>query len=274
MWHDTFAAMSGTQWQTVARVTTVRPPSDELGKFTTEHRADVDTRQMGFQKMPNLDRPRTLLLQSGGIDSAAAALNLLEAGHEVVALTLAKDAANHVLLPKKRAVEIFAKHPGYSWAMADISTWDALLEKHVKAAVDGPVPVSCLICILAKITAVVPYCRENEIASLAVGYTAYQSEWAEQTSDAIGEQRTELRRLGISLLLPSAHYEDKKSVVADLSTKALTAISLENPCCISEIGTQPTQPHIVKQVVRTAFMFLAWNNPAMEVVDTVGEFPT
>ena len=223
--------------------------------------------------MTSQNRPRTLLLQSGGIDSAAAALNLLDAGHEVVALTLAKDASAHIQLPMKRAVEISRTHRRYAWAMADISAWDASLEKHVEDTLEHSIPVSCLICILAKITAAVPYCRRTNIAVLALGYTAYQSQWAEQTSHAIHEQRTELQRLGISLLLPSAHYTAKDSVVTDLIAKELTPASLENSCCIGDIGTQPTPSSTVSEVVRAAFSFLSQHQPSMQVVGTVGDFP-
>ena len=216
---------------------------------------------------------RTLLLQSGGIDSAAAAINLLDAGHEVIALTLAKDASAHIQLPKKRAMEISRIHPSYVWAMADISAWDALLDEHIEGALADPIPVSCLTCILAKITAAVPYCRKNGIAALALGYTGYQSQWAEQTSHAIHEQRAALRRLGISLLLPSVHYAAKDSVVSDLIARELTPGSLENPCCIGHIGTQPTPPRIIAQVVRTAFSFLGKSHPSMQVVETIGNFP-
>ena len=220
----------------------------------------------------NVDQQRTLLLQSGGIDSAAAALKLLEDGHEVIALTLAKDAAAQIRRPKQRATEISLLHPSYAWAMADISDWDSQLEQHVEDALADPIPVSCLTCILAKVTAVIPYCHNNGISTLALGYTAYQSEWAEQTEHAIQEQRTELRRFGITLTLPSAHYTAKDSVVTDLIATDLTPGSLENPCCIANIGTQPTPPQVISRVIRSAFNFLEQHQPIMQVVDTVGDF--
>ena len=218
------------------------------------------------------DQQRTLLLQSGGIDSAAAALKLLEDGHEVIALTLAKDAASQIHRPKQRATEISLRHSSYAWAMADISDWDSQIEQHVEDALSDPIPVSCLTCILAKITAVIPYCHNMRIPTLALGYTAYQSEWAEQTEHAIQEQRAELRRIGISLILPSAHYTAKDSVVTDLIATDLTPGSLENPCCIANIGTQPTPPGVVSQVIRSAFDFLKQHQPIMKIVDTVGDF--
>ena len=222
----------------------------------------------------NKQRPlRTLLLQSGGIDSTAAALNLLDAGHEVLAMTLAKQAAANVRLPKERAIEISKVHARYAWAMGDISAWDAFLEERIEATLAEPVPVSCLTCILAKITAVVPYCRKKNITNMALGYTDYQSTWAEQTPHAIQEQRAELQRIGIALLLPSAHYAAKEPVLDDLVARELTPRSLENPCCIGTIGTQYTPGHIVSGVVRTAFSLLKQREPTIQVVDTVGDFP-
>ena len=223
--------------------------------------------------MSSQHQPKTLLLQSGGIDSTAAALNLLGAGHKVVALTLAKNAAEHTHLPRIRALEIRSKYKLYAWGMADISAWDASLDKHVESTVNDPVPVSCLTCILAKITAAVPYCHKHELSTMALGYTDYQSSWAEQTSHAINQQREELAQLGISLLLPSSHYKAKDEVVTDLIAREMNPSSLENPCCIGHIGTQTTPPHLILQVVTTAFSFLSQNKPTMAVVDTVGDFP-
>ena len=223
--------------------------------------------------MTKQQQSRVVLLQSGGFDSAAAAIHLLDAGHEVVALTLAKEADAHVNLPRRRAIEISRGHRHYSWAMADISAWDALLAGHVENKLTDPIPLSCLTCILAKITATIPYCRKNKIGMLALGYTQHQSRWAEQTSHAICEQRAALGRLGISLLLPSAHYVAREAVVADLIAKELTPSPLENPCCIGDIGTQTTSEGVISQVVRAAFSFLDQHEPEMEVVDTIGDFP-
>ena len=224
--------------------------------------------------MSKVEPTRALLLQSGGIDSAAAAIHLLEAGYEVVALTLAKNASSQTSLPKMRATEIAEKHPLYSWAMIDITDWDQLIERHINTQVAERIPVSCLTCILSKLTASAHYCNNNNIRFLALGYTTYQSSWAEQTSNAIQQQRNELKRLGISLLLPSSDYTCKESVIDTLKLKELTPRSLENPCCIGTIGTQDTPSHTIDRVISTAFLFFQTHQPNLKVVDTIGPFPS
>ena len=60
-----------------------------------------------------------LLLQSGGRDSAIAAINLLEQGFNVAAVTFSENAAQHIQKPRKRALEISDKFSNYSWNMVE-----------------------------------------------------------------------------------------------------------------------------------------------------------
>ena len=222
------------------------------------------------QTAPN---QRVLLLQSGGLDSAAAALRLIRDGYDVLALTLSKHAAGQASLPQQRAEEIHANAPSYAWAMADITAWNRTVERHIAELVSDDVPLSCLTCILAKMTAAVPYCHDHSITMIALGYTDYQSDWTEQTPSAIAEQRSSLERVGISLLLPSASYGSKEEVKRDLIAGALTPSSLENPCCIAYTGTQPTPIPLTREIVKATFDLLESQPPALELIARVGGFP-
>ena len=59
---------------------------------------------MNLSEKPN--QGLVCLLQSGGRDSTAAAISLLESGNRVVAVTLAENAASQVELPNRRALEL------------------------------------------------------------------------------------------------------------------------------------------------------------------------
>lgn len=219
-----------------------------------------------------MHKQKVLLLQSGGIDSAMAAAKLLEQNYEVAAITLVKNTATDVLFPMQRADDLINKYDDYAWAMFDITEWDKALANHMENKFSEIIPPSCLICILAKITAMVTYCLELKISALALGYTGYQGSWAEQTAPAIEAQRTELARYGLDLLLPSISYDAKGVVTEQLLRRDLVPHSLEHPCCIADIGTQHTSPELAKRVISEAFVYLDSNAPTYTIIKTLGKF--
>lgn len=212
----------------------------------------------------------TLLLQSGGRDSAAAAVNILAGGHRVVGVTLSVDAINNFEIPKLRAQELSQRFTGYRWGMADFTDWEKLFKSSIVRQFSTSLPKSCLLCSLSKITAVIPFCNDNNIKRIALGYTGYQSTWSEQTPYAIELQKKYLGKLGIELVLPSLAFDSKSSVKDYLIANELTPASLENPCCISEWGTQPVLENLVAEAVEAAFDFYSVNTPTIKFVDTIG----
>ena len=211
------------------------------------------------------------LLQSGGRDSAAAALHLFEDGFDVIALTLSANAAVQVHEPKKRAIELKAKYNNYNWAMVDFSEWDRSIQKWVAEQLPVELPKSCLLCAVSKITAILPFCSKHSIENISLGYTDYQSEWAEQTPVSIESLKRNLANLGFNLLLPSQHYKSKADVMQILAANSLTPESLENPCCISKWGTQKVTNELISQSIDLGFAYLSENTPIIQIVETVGD---
>lgn len=211
-----------------------------------------------------------LLLQSGGRDSAAAAVELLELGKTVIGVTLSADAFNKVALPKQRALEIAKKYKFYQWHMIDFTQWDRLFKESVASQISSELPKSCLLCVLSKITAIIPYCKSRQITQVAMGYTEYQSTWAEQTPFAIKLQSTFLEKLGIDFILPVHKYESKGGIKDFLIERDLTPISLENPCCISAWGTQDVSEKLIQETVEKSFKYFLNNVPKIKIVDSVG----
>lgn len=212
-----------------------------------------------------------LLLQSGGRDSAIAAINLLEKGFNVAAITFSAYAAQHIKKPRKRAIEISENYSNYSWNMVEFGKWENALKNDVTGLIDDVMPRSCLLCALSKITAAISICNKMGYNKIAMGYADYQSDWAEQTPYAIKLQKNELEKHGIELILPAQDISSKTEAITTLSTNKLSPDSLENPCCISKWGTQPVSDDLIKQSIDLSFAFHSKNNPELEVVDHIGE---
>jgi hypothetical protein len=126
---------------------------------------------------------------------------------------------------------------------------------------------------LSKITAVIPFAKAVGVQSLSLGYTNYQGDWAEQTDFAVDLQRKMLARHGFALLLPAQKFTSKQQVIQELETNGLIPDSLENPCCVSAMGTQDVPNSLVQEAVEAAFDFFDKNSPVIEKVSEVGDFP-
>lgn len=213
-----------------------------------------------------------LLLQSGGRDSTAAAVSLLEEGHSVTGITLSADAENRIHLPRTRAIELKEKYKDYRWAMMDFTEWDSSFKRSVSDKFNDELPKSCLLCAISKLTAIIPFCKGLNIKKIAMGYTNYQSSWAEQTPYAIELQQAYLKNLDIDLVLPVQLLESKSQASSILMSRDLTPSPLENPCCIAFWGTHDVPENMISDAIRFGFEYFEKNNPKIELVSSVGEF--
>lgn len=214
-----------------------------------------------------------ILFQSGGRDSTAAAAHLLDDGWRVIGVTLGNGGPELVDLPRQRALELSGKYETYCWGMFAFDDWDNEIKQYIRNSVSEPLPSSCLPCALSKITAVIPFAKAIGVQSLSLGYTSYQGDWAEQTDFAINLQRQMLKQHGFDLLLPAQKFASKQQVIHELKIKGLVPDSLENPCCVSAMGTQDVPNSLVQEAVEAAFDFFYKNIPAIQKVSEVGDFP-
>ena len=210
------------------------------------------------------------LLQSGGRDSTAAAIYLLESGKRVLGLTLAENAQDQVDLPRQRAIELACKYKNYCWRMVDFTMWNRGIKVWVQDRLSSELPKSCLLCALSKITSAIAICNHEQIFKISLGYTDYQSDWAEQSTLAIKLQKEKLKNLGFMLLLPSLGFKKKKDVQDFLIVKELNPNSLENPCCISDWGTQQVSDGLIVETINLAFQYAMEHSPDFTIVATVG----
>ena len=166
-----------------------------------------------------------LLLQSGGRDSAIAAVKLLEQGFDVTAVTFSENAIKNTSKPKKRALEISEKFSNYNWNMVDFGKWEQSLRDEVSKYVNDELPRSCLLCALSKITAAIYICNKTGCKKIAVGYVDYQNDWAEQTPYAIELQKIKLNEYGIELMLPAKNVASKSEATTRLTHPRLNPAS-------------------------------------------------
>jgi len=211
-----------------------------------------------------------LVLQSGGRDSTLSVVRLLEAGYGVVACTLAASAVDKVEIPKRRAQELSTKYTNYAWNMIDMTEWDEAIKSWVAERIPEPLPKSCLLCALSKITAIIPLCSERGIGKICLGYTQYQASWAEQTPYAIELQERYLQARGLDLLLPVRDLASKNDARSELLASDLSVDALENPCCISEWGTQTVPNQLIEKTIDLSFQFASANTPNIRIVSSLG----
>lgn len=211
-----------------------------------------------------------LLLQSGGRDSALAAINLLDKGVNVLAVTFSVDAKLNIEAPRKRAIEISKKSKNYDWYMVDFTNWENDFKKHVSDSIDIELPKSCLLCALSKITATMYIGKKIGCHSIALGYVDYQNDWSEQTPYAISLQKEALDKRGFELLLPACDTSSKGEAENSLIVAGLSSNSLENPCCISKWGTHDVSDELIKQSILFAFEYFDEHKPKIEIVEHIG----
>ncbi len=212
-----------------------------------------------------------ILLQSGGRDSAVACVNLLEKGNFVQAITFVTAGKRQIGVPMQRAEEIKAEHQHYAWAAIQYADWENAIKSCLPSALASSLPRSCLVCAVAKVTAVMKLSAHIGVNRIAVGYTEYQNEWAEQTPRAVSVQKELLEERGYELLTPVSSLNSKEQAQAFLTKKQLTPSALENPCCVSRVGTEHVPPALVEEVINRGFEYADTHEPNFPVIAALGD---
>lgn len=211
-----------------------------------------------------------ILLQSGGRDSAIACVNLLKENNFIQAITFIISGERQTTVPILRAEELLAYNKNYAWAAIQYAEWENAIKNSLPESLATSLPRSCLVCAVAKITAVMKICVHIGTTKIAVGYTNYQNEWAEQTPPAVQLQAKCLEERGFEMLTPVASLSSKAAAIELLSENGLTTDALENPCCVSQLGTEYVSPKLIKEVIVRGFNFADSHEFTFPVLATIG----
>ncbi|WP_448536827.1 hypothetical protein [Sphingobium yanoikuyae] len=89
---------------------------------------------------------------------------------------------------------------------------------------------TCLPCHHAYVVVAASVARSLGAKTLALGYTAYQSDWPEQTPLAIASLKAVLADHGVRLLLPVSDITSRDAAERELEANGLSRIALEQKC--------------------------------------------
>ena len=203
---------------------------------------------------PSRSKEACVLLFSGGRDSTVAAVRL---GAEFERLVLVTVTTGHLVAlqnVKKRLAELKTHLPPHTeWVHAATTSeptmctfgTSQLFNQNTKEV------ESCLPCHLAYFRIALSVADRVDAKYLAVGYTAYQSEWLEQTPYAIEQLRTILQRNGKELLLPSRDLKNKEEAQAFLRDHNLSENALEQKCLKQQFNDKFFAPEVARGEIDT-----------------------
>ena len=109
---------------------------------------------------------------------------------------------------------------------------------------------TCLSCHAIYAAAGLKVAEESGLARIAFGYTAYQSDWAEQTSAGRSALASALGSLGVSVMFPVADLSTKESAIAELRENGLTDSALEQKCLKQQFNRQSDRDLLQQEIVR------------------------
>jgi hypothetical protein len=172
-------------------------------------------------------RPPCVLLFSGGRDSTLAAARLAGQCRRLVLLTVSTSHLVGIERVRSRLAELGRLFVGkVDWMHVSLSA-DALRPTASDLA-------GCLTCQHAYLAVAAKLAKQMEIETIALGYTAYQSGWVEQSPYAIFRLTEILAKLGKQLLLPVSNIQSKEQAKRELSELGLSENALEQKCSLQQ----------------------------------------
>jgi PP-loop superfamily ATP-utilizing enzyme len=184
---------------------------------------------------------KCVLLFSGGRDSTLAALRLASAFDNLVLVTVTSEHLIGIDAVRQRLAELASYIPR-STRWLHISQPSNLPHGELLQA------PTCLPCHRAYAAIGVAVALQAGARSLAFGYTAYQSDWVEQTPEAIARLQRLLGERGIDLVLPVYDVASKAAAIEELTAKSVSSVSLEQKCLQQQFNVQLTNTRFHKEL--------------------------
>jgi hypothetical protein len=180
-----------------------------------------------------------ILMFSGGRDSTLAAIRLSRAWDRLVLVTVTSADMKGLARVSRRLSELRLLLPANTcWVHVSFQE-----EPHR----DGGAK-TCLTCHQAYIVAGIMVANKFQTNHIALGYSGYQSGWAEQTPYAIMKLNEVLTAHGFNLLLPVTDLVRKEDALLELRSNDLSDEALEQKCVRQIIDPGLTGDSLHKEV--------------------------
>ena len=201
----------------------------------------LEASRKGVDKGPTLSgSKKCVLMFSGGRDSTVAALKLAEEGYSLVLVTVTSAHLIWINQVTKRLEEI--KH-----LLSADSVWLNVDQRQTYSE-NVLNPNTCLPCQRDYVSCGFAIARQLGVKSLAMGYTSYQSDWPEQTLDAVSRLKNILADNGISLMLPVYEIDSKEIIKGLLLAAGVSDNSLEQKCIKQVTNVELSQSELSREL--------------------------
>lgn len=209
------------------------------------HRLERSLSDIRFQ-------PRVVLLFSGGRDSTIAAMRLQHLSPLLV--TVSQPHLVDVAQVERRVGELRRVSSGrFVWILVRCDS-DLL-----RGSSPGT-SATCLACQANYFAIGSSIAARVSVRQVALGYTAYQSDWTEQSDESVALLRTHAESRGRELLLPVRDLDSKGAAIDELSRLGLSTEALEQHCLRSHLNREIS----LKQDAQSADEWLKLLNGAEE----------
>jgi tRNA U34 2-thiouridine synthase MnmA/TrmU len=192
----------------------------------------------------NHEQADCVLLFSGGRDSTLAAVRLGNQYRRIVLVTITTGHMVGIDRVRNRLSELGRFMSGNDTIWLQVSVAPAFARQF------GLGHQSCLACHHLHVAAAVKIAEEYSARRIALGYTAYQSNWIEQTPYAISQLTQALQTANMQLLLPVLDINSKDQAKTELRKLGLTDAALEQKCLKQQIDPEDGLSEASKAEIR------------------------
>jgi len=180
-----------------------------------------------------------ILMFSGGRDSTLAAVRLARAWERLVLVTVTSGGLSGIARVTRRLLELRPLLP-------ENSSW--MHVQFAKESHEDKDAKTCLTCHQGYIVAGAITADRFDANHIALGYSGYQSGWAEQTPYAITKLNEVLASNGLILVLPVTDLLHKEDAIRELRSNDLSVEALEQKCVRQIIDPGLTGEGLYKEV--------------------------
>lgn len=168
-------------------------------------------------------KPLPVLLFSGGRDSSIAAARMADQGEALHLITVIATHLQGIDLVERRIEELENILPAGS-------EWWIIQQPNLSEKFGDDFTRTCLPCQHDYLLTGARFARVAQSNRVALGYTHYQSDWPEQTPEAVSILRKLAPEFGFEFDFPVYNLNSKSQAIEELSSRDLSEHALEQKC--------------------------------------------